>query len=317
MIVTDLPSQTPRHPMRVVIQRTGLSADVLRAWERRYGVVAPDRSDGGQRLYSDEDVERLTLLRRATAAGRNISQISALALPQLEALVTEDETLRAAQQETPEGRKQAANPFHEAANRAVERLDVTELEALLRRASMQLGSAVAVDEVITPVLRDVGDRWHRGELSPAHEHMATAAIRHVLGWMASSTLVPHHAPLAVVATPVNQRHELGAKIVSTTAATEGWRVLFLGADLPAESIAAAATQAGASIVALSMIFPEDDPGLVAEVASLRQWLPAHVQLVAGGGAAVANEAGLTSHGVRVMHSLPELRVLLRSLNPTA
>jgi len=315
--VIDSINQTPRHPMRVVIQRTGLSADVLRAWERRYGVVAPDRSEGGQRLYSDDDVERLSLLRRATAAGRNISQISALPLPELEALVTEDETLRASQEETPEGRRHAAHPFQEAACRAVERLDVSDLEAQLRRAAMQLGSAVAIDEVIIPVLRDIGDRWHRGELNPAHEHMATAAIRRVLAWMSSSALVPHYAPLAVVATPANQRHELGAKIVSTTAATEGWRVLFLGADLPAESIAAAAAQSGASLVALSMIFPEHDPGLVAEIARLRQLLPPHVQVVAGGPAAVANESGLVAHGTRVMHSLAELRVLFRSLNPAA
>lgn len=303
--------------MRVVIQRTGLSADVLRAWERRYGVVAPDRSEGGQRLYSDDDVVRLTLLRRATAAGRNISQISGLPLPDLEALVTEDETLRASQEETPEGRRHAAHPFTDAASRAVERLDVADLEAQLRRAAMQLGSAIAVDEVITPVLRDIGDRWHAGELTPAHEHMATAAIRRVLAWMSASALVPHYAPLAVVATPANQRHELGAKIVSTTAATEGWRVLFLGADLPAESIAAAVTQSGASLVALSMIFPEHDPGLVAEISRLRQLLPPHVQMVAGGPAAVANETDLTAQGTRVMHSLAELRVLLRSLNPAA
>jgi DNA-binding transcriptional MerR regulator/methylmalonyl-CoA mutase cobalamin-binding subunit len=317
MTVIDSPSQTPRHPMRVVIQRTGLSADVLRAWERRYGVVAPDRSGGGQRLYSDDDVERLTLLRRATASGRNISQISGLALPDLEALVTEDESLRAARQETPEGRRQAANPFHEAANRAVERLDVGELEALLRRAAMQLGSAIAIDEVVVPVLRDIGERWHAGDLSPAHEHMATTAIRRVLAWMGSSALVPHYAPMAVVATPANQRHELGAKIVSTTAATEGWRVLFLGADLPADAIAAAAIQAGASVVALSMIFPERDPGMVAEVVRLRQLLPPHIQVVAGGPAAVANEAALVEGGARIMHSLAELRVQLRSLNPTA
>jgi DNA-binding transcriptional MerR regulator/methylmalonyl-CoA mutase cobalamin-binding subunit len=316
MPVIDTSRETPRHPMRVVIQRTGLSADVLRAWERRYGLVAPDRSEGGQRLYSDEDVERLTLLRRATGGGRNISQISGLGLSELEALIAEDDVSRAATSATPEGRSLAAEFFHEAANRAVDRLDVTELEALLRRAAMQLGSASAVDEVIIPVLHDLGDRWHRGEITPAHEHMGTATIRRVLAWMASAALVPHHAPLAVIATPPNQRHELGAKIVATTAATEGWRVLFLGADLPAEAIAGAAVQSGATLVALSLIFPQEDPRLVPEVARIRQLLPAHVQLVAGGPAATANEAALTPLGVRVMPTLGDLRVLLRSLHPS-
>lgn len=311
----DTSSRVPRHPMRVVIQRTGLSADLLRAWERRYGVVAPTRSEGGQRLYSDEDVERLTLLRRATVAGRAISQVSALPLPDLEALVAEDEAELAAREAAGGARPHAAQPFLEAALRAVERLDVADLEAQLRRAAMQLGSAPAIDDVVTPLLREVGERWHRAQITPAHEHMASAAIRRVLSWMAAAALVPHHAPLVVVATPVNQRHELGAKIVATTAATEGWRVLFLGADLPADAVAAAAAQAGASAVALSLIFPEHDPALVGDLAAMRRLLPAHVAVLAGGPAAVANEAPLAEAGVRVLRSLGELRVLLRSLNP--
>ena len=65
-----------RHPMRVVTRRTGLSADLLRAWERRHEVVKPSRSMGGRRLYSDDDIERLRLLYRATLAGRSIGQVA-------------------------------------------------------------------------------------------------------------------------------------------------------------------------------------------------------------------------------------------------
>src|SRR5579862_6510920 len=79
-----------RHPMRVVTRRTGLSADLLRAWERRYDVVTPTRSDGGRRLYSDPDIERLRLLYRATLAGRGIGQVAELSTTALAALVRQD-----------------------------------------------------------------------------------------------------------------------------------------------------------------------------------------------------------------------------------
>src|SRR5919107_4915681 len=76
-------AEGPRHPMRVVTRRTGLSADVLRVWEKRYGVVTPSRSDTGRRLYSDTDIERLRLLHRATLAGRSIGQVAGLSTPAL------------------------------------------------------------------------------------------------------------------------------------------------------------------------------------------------------------------------------------------
>ena len=80
----------PRHPIRVVAQRTGLSTPVLRAWERRYSVVIPSRSNGGQRLYSDADIRRLQLLATAVDGGRSIGLIAALEPPQLDALIDED-----------------------------------------------------------------------------------------------------------------------------------------------------------------------------------------------------------------------------------
>ncbi|MEJ7810707.1 MAG: MerR family transcriptional regulator, partial [Gemmatimonadaceae bacterium] len=87
--------ETPRHPIGVVAERTGLSPDVLRVWERRYGVVRPVRASGGQRLYSTADVERLRLLHRATEAGRNISQLARLSIGELGQLVQEDDAARA------------------------------------------------------------------------------------------------------------------------------------------------------------------------------------------------------------------------------
>ena len=76
--MTDPANRQPRYPLRAVIRRTGLTADVIRAWERRYGAVSPSRSEGGQRLYSEHDVIRLSLLRKATAEGHSIGEIARL-----------------------------------------------------------------------------------------------------------------------------------------------------------------------------------------------------------------------------------------------
>jgi len=137
-----------RYPIRVVIARTGLTADVLRAWERRYGAVHPQRSAGGQRLYSEEDVTRLTLLRRATLAGHSIAEVARLRTEALEALV--DEPRAAAER--------AAADMDSAVVRsalaAAERLDGPALEATLKRAALALGTGF-VDRIAPRLLTEV------------------------------------------------------------------------------------------------------------------------------------------------------------------
>ncbi len=118
-------SVEPRHPIRVVSERTGLSPDVLRAWERRYGVVAPERSDGGQRLYSDADIDRVALLVKATRAGRALGQTAALPVEELRQLVAEDAELGAS-------RPTPAGDYQDRAFGAVAHLAPERLQAELR-----------------------------------------------------------------------------------------------------------------------------------------------------------------------------------------
>ena len=310
------PAQSnPLHPVRVVAQRTGLSPDVLRAWEKRYSVVRPHRSSGGQRLYTDQDLERLALLARAITGGRNIGQISGLSLRELEGMITADETERANAARTVQGRQLKASCFLSLAMTAIANLDMLELEEVLRRATMHLSSAVAIDEVIVPLLHQVGNKWESGEITPAHEHLGSAAVRRVLAWMSSSAVVPANAPVAVIGTPADQRHELGAKIVATTTSYESWKVVYVGSDLPAESIASAARQAGARLIALSLIYPTESSGLLQQLKQLRDAVGPEVMLVTGGKGAQTHKEQLNAWGIRVMADLPEFRILLRSLHP--
>ena len=307
---------TSLHPVRVVAQRTGLSPDVLRAWEKRYRVVRPHRSSGGQRLYTDADLERLALLARAIAGGRNIGQIVGLSLRELEGLITADETDRASSARSNEGRQLRASCFLNLAMTAVTNLDMFELEEVLRRATMHLSTVVAIDEVIVPLLHEVGKKWECGEITPAHEHLGSAAVRRVLAWMGASAVVPANAPVAVIGTPADQRHELGAKIAATTTSYESWKVIYIGSDLPAESIAIAARQAGARLVALSLIYPVDCPHLLEQLKRLRDTLTPETLLITGGNGANTHKEQLTEWGIRVMANLAEYRILLRSLHPS-
>src|SRR5579864_136502 len=142
----DPESGAHRHPIGVAAERTGLSLDVLRVWERRYGAVAPARAGGGQRLYSDADLERLRLLRLATLAGRGIGQVASLGSKELAELVREDETAR--------GRKGTWEPVVTPApaeddiQRALaftRALDGPALESLLRRSLAVSGVGIFLD----------------------------------------------------------------------------------------------------------------------------------------------------------------------------
>jgi len=310
---TSRESSDPRHPIRVVSLRTGLSPDVLRVWERRYGVVTPSRSEGGQRLYSDDDIQRLTLLRRATDAGRAIRQVAELGNTQLLALLEEDSAAQA------ERARQASRPqagpaadYLEAATEAVTQLEPRRLQLLLGQALMELGAQGFVDHVVTPMLRRIGERWHAGEITAAHEHAATTVVRRVLGWMADGFDPPHGAPLVLVTTPTGDQHELGAMLVGVLAATEGWRVSHLGANLPAADVAAAASQAGASVVALSAVYRDRSEDLVRYVDELRPGLRDDVAVVVGGAAAQAVSARLEAAGALYLDELASLRDYLRA-----
>lgn len=284
-----------RHPIRVVTRRTGVSAAALRAWERRYGAVSPERTDGGQRLYSDEDIERLILLRRAVAGGRNISQVAELPLEELESLVEGDRALGPAGvvelegrddrsvEEAPDGPGSPGSfEFLDQAMRAARAMDSRELERVLTRGAMALGMTVLVDDVMVPLLRRIGLLWARGEMGPATEHMTSSVVRRFLDWVLSVQAVEGRAPAMVVGTTAGQVHEFGALLAAVAAASEGWRVLVLGADLPGEDIGEAVVKTQGDAVAISALLPGEPRRLEREIRSLRQKLGPGIPILLGG-----------------------------------
>jgi DNA-binding transcriptional MerR regulator/methylmalonyl-CoA mutase cobalamin-binding subunit len=301
----------PRHPISVVAERTGLTADLLRMWERRYGVVAPARDEGGRRLYSDADIERLRLLVQATGAGRSVGQLVALSPRELQELVRGDEAARWTAVRPP---APAAGGEEEYVTRALawtRELDAAGLESELRRAAALLGWTQFLEGVIAPLFRAVGDAWHAGELGIAHEHLASGVARPLLAQLRASLPAAVEAPVVVVGTPVGEPHEIGALLVAGVAAGEGWRVVYLGPDVPAAELARAARDTGARAVALSSVYAAEAEEIARELRAVRAALSAGVVLLVGGSVATRLNGTLSSPAIRVLAGLPELRDYLR------
>ena len=312
----DSKRTVPRHPISVVTERTGLSQDLLRVWERRYRAVAPTRGPGGQRLYSDADIDRLALLHAATRAGRSISSVAGLADEALAELVDEDAAARERREAAAGGSGEKRDLVGEALFLA-RALDSAALDDTLRRAVAVMGVATFMESVAAPLLRRVGNEWHAGRLSIAHEHMVSSMLHDIVAERMRAFGRREGAPVLIVGTLAGERHAIGAVLAGAAAAVEGWNVVHLGADVPATAIAEAARSAGAHVVAVSIVYVEDRDALLEELRALRTALPATVTLVAGGGGAAGIADELSAIGVRVETSVSGLLGELRRAEAAA
>ncbi len=300
---------TPGHPIKVVVRRTGLSAHVIRVWEKRYQAVVPARTATNRRLYSDEDIARLQWLQQAVQAGQSIGRIAHLSTPELMKLVrAEQAAAPLAQRPTDrEGEEKNSGEFLARALVAVQKLDAVSLENQLVRASIALSQRHLIEEVVQPLMVRIGQMWHEGTLWVADEHMASAVVRSFVGNLRASFQVSESAPHVVATTPAGQLHELGALLATVVATSEGWNATFLGSNLPAEEIAGAAAKKGAKAVLLSIIYPSDDPHLGGELLKLRRLVGDDMTLLAGGQAAPHYQRFLKRAGAVTLANLNDLR----------
>ena len=296
------------HPIAVVSERTGLSRDVLRVWERRYAAVEPMRTPGGQRLYSNEHINRFRLLAAATKNGRNISQVAGLATDALQRLVTEDEAERHAP--IPDSHGQAHTERVEAALQHTRAFDGSALDRELRRTIARHGIPVFLEDVVPTLMHRVGDEWEAGRLSVAHEHLASAAVIAIILEAIRSVPESPGAPKLLVATPANERHAVGAALAAAAAAIDGWSIIYLGVDVPAADIVAAAAASNARAVALSVVHTGEPDDVVRELRAVRAALAANVPVIVGGAAASRLTDRLTEPGLIVCDSIAEMRGIL-------
>jgi methanogenic corrinoid protein MtbC1 len=282
-------------------------------WERRYQAVVPTRTQGGERLYCDADVERLRLLDAAVTAGRRIGRVARLSTSELAQLVDDDRAAQARRVPAEAAVRSDAGDslIEQAALDRIRALDARGLDELLRRGAAVVGVPSFLEQTVTPLLRQIGEHWHAGRLSIAKEHMASAVIEAFVVDAMRAMAVQDQAPSVVVAAPAGSRHVIAASLAAAAAAAEGWRVLFLGGDLPVIEIARAATAADARAVALSVVYTDDATGVLREVRQLREDLPAEVVLIVGGRALLPHARALARSGIEVGVTLEALRAALR------
>ena len=305
-----------KYPIKVVSQMTGLSVHVIRAWEKRYNVVEPDRSDTNRRLYSEEEIEKLKLLNDAVHSGHNIGGIANLSLNELKKLVAKENIYSAVTNDksiSPADPDKSINEIMSECLDAIKNYDAKKLESVLLNASAKLTQPVLLEELVVPLVYKVGELWHGGKIRVANEHLASSIVRSFLFNLLESYSISDSAPVMISATPRGQEHELGALIAGVVAASSGWKVIYLGASLPAEEIGAVVTHLNARVVALSIIYPNDDPHLKSELNKLHQILPAGVSVVVGGRATNGYLDVLDEIGAVMVKNTKQLRLELEAI----
>jgi MerR family transcriptional regulator, light-induced transcriptional regulator len=250
-------------------------ADTLRAWERRYGVLRPARSDGGFRLYSGEDEQRIRAMRQLLESGVSAAEAARLAASGASPPAPPEPALPGA----PERRLREA----------IERFDEAEATAVLDDAIAALSVDALASRVVLPALREVGERWERGETSVSQEHFGTNVIRGRLASMARNWGAGS-GPLAILACPPGELHDIGLLVFGLVLRARGWRIAYLGPNTPIPSIEEAARRLRPRAVVLAALRKDRLVAVADEVARLSDEVPV---LLAGSGAdeALSRRAG--------------------------
>ena len=273
------------YSIKAVAQATGLTVETLRAWERRYRAVVPQRDELGRRVYRPEDVLRLRRLREATERGHPIGRLVQMDEPGLIDLLHE-----AGACAPPVA---APSAFVQRILEAAERYSSASCEQALTLAISLLSPARLIDDVLEPLLREVGERWHSGRFSIAQERLVSTSVRKHIGLIVETYDRTARRQPIVFATLPGERHELGLLMSAMICASHGFKVHYLGPDLPAEEIARYAREADATLVAISVILLESAPALASQLAVIRHALGPGVPVWVGGqGAQGIDEATL-------------------------
>jgi MerR family transcriptional regulator, light-induced transcriptional regulator len=311
-------NESAQYLISTVSRRSGVKTDLVRAWERRYQAVSPTRTTGGHRVYTDLDIARLKLLLQATNNGHSISQIAQFSLEDLKKLLKEEpvevvvNSYRVAQSDSERG--YLAEDYIKKCYAAVLAFNARDLESHFENAIVELGSQAFIELLLEPLLTLIGDRWKTGELRPVHEHMASSIVRSLTYILRNNSPCPPNAPKMIVSTPIGQLHELGALLAAIIAELKGWQVTYLGANLPAEEIAAAVKFTSARVVTLSISFSADDQVVPKEIRRLKKLIGSNVSLIVGGRSAAHYKSLLDEVGVLNIQSYEHFRCILDDLS---
>lgn len=234
-------------------KRAGVSSEVLRAWERRYGVIHPGRSEGGFRLYGDDDVARIRKMRSLIDEGMSAAEAARV-------IVGGSAGARDQQRPLP-------GELVDTLERALLALDATTahdaIDALLAAVTVE----TFIRDAALPIVRRIGERWASGEITVAHEHFVSNVIRGRLvglghGWERGA------GRLAILACAPGELHDIGLVAFGVALSRAGWRICYLGQDQPVDALAQVARAEQADLVVLSSIDAARFTGVASELRAL-------------------------------------------------
>ncbi|MDQ3033859.1 MAG: MerR family transcriptional regulator [Myxococcota bacterium] len=293
------------YPMRIVTRMTGLTADTIRVWERRYGAVRPERTAGNVRRYSSAEIRRLTLLREAISRGHAIGEIGALPDEELEQLAAEPRERGGTSDEAlPRSRWW---PIVESYLEAIDRYDLRRADEILTRTAALTSPRELALEIVAPLLREVGERWEHGMTSIAQEHVVSGQARSLLGTMLRAAASDPGAPRIVLAAPEGHQHEIGALIAGVLAAARGAMPIHLGPDVPWSELIGAVRRAEADVLLLAFsrdLRADEARRAKAELAELAGQIELWI------GAPTGHVAARTGLSARVFHDFETLDAAL-------
>jgi len=293
---------------------TGVPADTLRTWERRYGFPAAERTESGHRRYSLLTLERLRIMVRALERGHRPGNVLTATSEQLESLLEIEPPPQPARANEPVRAFEPAlaSEVIDGWIGHVERYEGRALDRELRTAYAELGGNAFLEERVGPFIIAIGERWASGAITVAHEHFASERIRELLAelWRPLSDSATGAA--YVVAAPPTELHVLGLHMVALTVALANGRVVFLGADTPVLEVAAAVEAHAAEAVVMSASASCDPSRLSQHLTELRDAMPARIPIVAGGAGVQGLFSDRDPTGVLVLQRFAGLRAWLRS-----
>jgi methanogenic corrinoid protein MtbC1 len=256
-----------------VSRATGIPANTLRTWERRYGFPKPLRTDGGQRSYPAAVVAHLTEIARALERGLRPRDVLTASREDLRRWAMPDTTIVGGEEVDP-------------LLTAVRALDAESLVRSFEVLWAHRGAVQFLDQIAGPFLSLVGVEWAAGRLEVFQEHFASEVLRNFLTRHWRPLADTARGPAVICASPPGERHDLGLHFVATTLALAGRRIAFLGADVPADSILAACRGMSPEAIAIT-ISPASaaDSEVLAALTEVRDHLPNNVTLLLGGGGA--------------------------------
>jgi len=299
--------------IKYVAEQTGLSAHVIRIWERRYSAINPERSENNRRLYSQKDIEKLKLLKIATSHGQNISQIADLDIERLREISGPDLNDIKSPSAKQESHTRDSRIYLDNCLNAIDNFNSHELEKNIRQASVTLGSFKLLTDLISPLMDIVGEKWRKGEMNPSNEHFASEIVKNYLKSIVLTSNINTNAPVIVVTTPKGQLHDVGAAIVSTAAVNEGYQVIYLGANLDYNEITSAIIKNDAKALALSIVHPNDDIFLNDELRNLRKNLDEKYPIIIGGRASESYIDAINDINAYHVNDLYMFREILKNL----